>query len=97
MCKLHSYILNERTEKELTNSLVAERMSKLLGKPVDSSTVGKYFSNQQTGVPLKKLEAFLSSFGLRVITDDEVVISKHEYDAMLTFADKGVQSLKTAR
>ena len=94
MCKLHNELLRIRAEQDLTNDDIAQRMASLLGTPVGHDSVAKYFGGQEAGVPLKKLEAFLAAFGLKVVEKESVCISRRQYEAMMVFTEEGVQALK---
>ena len=95
MCKLESQILNIKAQSDLTNDQIAQRMGAIYEKPITHDSVAKYFSGQQTGIPLDKIEAFLGAFGLKVVGQSDVCLPQTDYDAMINFADKGMEALKS--
>lgn len=97
MCKLHNRILNIRAEDDLTNDEIAKRMSAAYGDHITHDSVAKYFSAQASGIPIDKIESFLAAFGLKVVASDDVCVPEEQYNAMLVFAGKGMEHMKTHR
>lgn len=97
MCKIHNRILNIRAEENLSNEEIAKRMTTVYGDQIKHDSVAKYFSAQASGIPIDKLEAFLAAFGLKVVENNDVCVPEGQYEAMLVFAEKGMEHMKTHR
>jgi len=95
MCKLHSSILSIRAEDNLTNDQISQRMSAIQGEQVSVDTVAKYFAANAAGITIDKVEAFLGAFGFKVVQKDFVCLPQKKYDAMLTFSEDGLESMKS--
>lgn len=95
MCKLHSAILSIRAEGPLTNEDVSQRMSAIQGDHVSVDTVAKYFAANPAGITIDKIESFLGAFGFKVVREDFVCLPKKKYEAMLTFSEDGLESMKS--
>lgn len=93
MVDLQSRILSCKAKKDLTNDEIAHRMGALLHKPVSGDSVQKYFSNA-AGIPLDNLGAFLTAMGLKVVSEDQEVISSEKLKALKLFA---LESLRSER
>lgn len=84
MCRTTNLIHKQKSELDLTNERIADRMT-ADGIKVSGDAVQKYFG-AGGGVPLDNLGAFLRALGLKVVTTDTPDISPKEFEALKLFA-----------
>lgn len=84
-------IQNARIKLDLNNQQIADRMGALMGKPVSADTVQKYFAGN-SGVPMESIGPLLCSLGLKVVDQEDEVISKEKLRAYQLFAKEAIES-----
>lgn len=86
---IENLIHRRKAERDLSNSAIAGAMSTDLGERVSPESVGHYFTGN-AGIPIDKLGAFLSGLGLKVVREEEVLVSSEKLSALLTLAKEAL-------
>lgn len=86
MSRVTNLIHRQKSELDLTNDKIAERM-RGDGIQVTGDAVQKYFGSS-TGVPLDSLGSFLRALGLKVVPSGAPDVSPEEFKALKMFAGK---------
>lgn len=86
MSRVSNLIHRQKSELDLTNEKIAERM-RGEGIQVTGDAVQKYFGSS-SGIPLDSLGSFLKALGLKVVPRDAPDVSAEEFKALKMFAGK---------
>jgi hypothetical protein len=93
MCKTLNLIHHQKAVLDITNSDIADSMTRYLGgDKVSKEGVGHYFTGN-SGVPIEKIGALFDALGLKVVVKGSHEISDDELKALKLFAQRGLSQI----